>query len=735
MGWLEIFDSGYKNQDSKDVSEAKKILVVDDEPEIANVLKRYLTLENHAVMVARDGQQGLEMFRSMKPDIILSDIRMPRLTGTEFLKAVRQESLDQEFILVTGFGDQEQIVEAIQHQASDFIFKPIDIDVLLKAIARANHRLALRDKIKTYTSKLEHLLEQVNYSQQYTETVLQSSPSALLTYDADGVIRTWNEEAERITGFSAEESIGRHLIDIFILEDQLIRKTDTSPAGRQFENVINQIMTKNHEIRYISRNAKVLTNEDEEIIGAVESFTDITDKIKADDLLEKRYLQVQTINEIGKLVAESNQFDPLVGSVIQILHKTFFESSQISFIYQKEEGFGYRLSATIGNHNQALQQAFPDFADLELSATSAGLAITRAEQILISNFALTEQDFHGLLPVMRCSFAFPIRSRNDAFAVLILENLEPMTLDESDMFMLEAITEYLSISYERIGLLEKITNQNQQLEKQAADLKEAFLTLSKQKEVIEGQNKKFLEELRKAGDFQRSLLNEKLPEVDGFHFSVSFTPSNQLGGDYYDVFHIDEERIGLLLADASGHGVTAAMLSAMFKMTFFKYARTVSHPAEMMAHLNREFCTVLQMGEFFTAFYAILNLRTGKMVYSNAAHPWPLLYYPASRTIERLDSDGFLLGVMESGIEFEEKEIDLNQHCRLVIYTDGVIEAETPEYVQFGMERLESSLRNQALKTPQEFITDLMTSLLDFRGVDNFEDDVTLIVMEKDGHK
>jgi len=731
MGWLEIFDSGYKNQESKDSTEARKILVVDDEPEIVNVLRRYLTLENHAVLVAGDGKQGLEMFRTMKPDIILSDIRMPRMTGTEFLKAVRQESLDQEFILITGFGDQDQIVQAIQQQASDFIFKPVDIDVLLKAISRSIHRLALREKVKTYTRKLEHLLEQVNYSQQFTETVLQNSPSALVTYDAEGVIRTWNEEAGRITGYSPEESIGRHLIDIFILEGQLLRKTD--PAGQQVENVINQIMTKDHNIRYISRNAKVLTSDEGDVVGAVESFIDITDKIKADDLLEKRYLQVQTINEIGKLVAESNHFDPLISSVIQILHTTFFESSQISVIYRNTSG-GFLLPATVGNHSDALRQTLPDTQNLELTGTGASLAFSGVEQVLISNFSADPRQLRPLLPAMCCSFTFPIRRRNEAFAVLILENLEPMELDESDMFMLEAITEYLGISYERIGLLEKITNQNQQLELQAAELKDAFSTLSEQKEVIEGQNKKFLEELKKAGDFQRSLLNEKLPEVDGYYFAASFTPSNQLGGDYYDVFRIDEERIGLLLADASGHGVTAAMLSAMFKMTFFKYARTVSHPAEMMENLNREFCTVLQMGEFFTAFYAILNIRTGKMVYSNAAHPLPLLYYPDSGDIERLDSDGFLLGVMESGIDFEEKEIELNQQCRLLIYTDGVIEAETSEFVQYGSERLETTVQRFAVCPPEKFINELLSDLYEFRGTKQFDDDVTLILMEKNGN-
>ena len=100
-------------------------------------------------------------------------------------------------------------------------------------------------------------------------------------------------------------------------------------------------------------------------------------------------------------------------------------------------------------------------------------------------------------------------------------------------------------------MLEKITKQNVLLERQADDLKSALTKVESQKEIIEQQNNTLLQDLKKASDFQISLLPDHLPELENYTFSVSFNPSNQLGGDYYDLFMINERYVGILVADAS----------------------------------------------------------------------------------------------------------------------------------------------------------------------------------------
>jgi serine phosphatase RsbU (regulator of sigma subunit) len=316
------------------------------------------------------------------------------------------------------------------------------------------------------------------------------------------------------------------------------------------------------------------------------------------------------------------------------------------------------------------------------------------------------------------------------YGILHIENTEHMKLDESDRFMLEAIAEFLGISTERIRLLNKITHQNHLLEEQAKDLRTALRKVESQKEIIEKQNTRLIQDLRKAGDFQKSLLPDSLPQFENIHFATSYIPSSQLGGDLYDIFNIDDDLVGIILADASGHGVAAAMLSAMFKMTLQKYAAEIVDPSQVMTRLNSDFCQVLQMGEFFTAFYAILNRRTGRFIYSNAAHPRPLLFNYKDGSMLELDTEGFLLGVMEEGIGYEQKELQLDGKIRLMIYTDGVNEATNAEEKQYGDDRVRMRLMEHAGDNPEDFLESIRKDLIKYTGSDTFEDDVSILVMD-----
>ncbi len=731
MGWLEVFKEE-SQLDFKQRTDKNKIsvLVVDDEIQMTKAVEKYLSSENYYVYTAPTAIEALEIYNIHSPRIIITDIVMKGMNGIEFLSKIRETDSETEIIVLSGHADMKMAITALQNNASDFLLKPIDFEILLHSVKKSESHLKLKDDIKTYTKELENLFKDVHHSRDYLETILQNSPNATMTYDNNGVIQSWNEAAEKITGYAKAETIGKSVKEIFVFDNHLIDAENVDVSNVKAQSIVGQILTKNQEMRYVNRTANTLLDQGNNIIGGIESFYDITDKTNSDQLLEKRYMQVQTINEIGKQVAASIDVDDLIDFVSKRLVKTFYESANIFFLLGHGKKGALNLRAASGILINEVLIKYPLGSHVEINNSPITKVFKNGEKNLCKELKKEKKVKRVLGNDVFSSYTFPIKSNKVTYGVLHVENSEKLDLDVSDIFMLETIAEYLAISIDKIELLAKITKQNMMLEKQAKDLKMAFKKVESQKDIIEEQNKNLLSDLVKAGEFQNSLLPEYLPQIEKYKFAVSFSPSSQLGGDFYDVFMINERFVGILVTDASGHGVSSAMLSAMFKMTLSKYSSFDMNPGSVFKKLNQDFCHVLQTGDFFTSFYGIVDLHKNKFIYSNAAHPKPLLYsYKNSKIIE-FDSEGFLLGAVDNGITYETKEFDFNEKCRLLIYTDGLNEEINKKNEAFGEARIKRSLKKHALTDQNDFLKALTAELKKFSGKTIFSDDLTLLTMD-----
>ncbi len=726
MGWLQVLQKEATEAPLKNMNGS--ILLVDDEIEIIEMLSGLLIEHNYLVFEATSGKEGLRIYREKKPQIVITDLKMPEFSGLDLLKAIRKDDDFTEIIVLTAYSDSNAIIEALKNQASDFVLKPVDVDTLLLTINRALERIKLKERVKSYTRQLEDLLHDVNVTKDYLEKIVENSPQAIIAYDEHGVVTSWNTEAEKITGYSSREAIGKRLRDIFVMEEAII-KPDVDSLS--YKNIVAQIMTRYGDICFISRNANAILDEKGRIIGGIENFYDVTEQIKNDQLLQKRYLQLQTINEIGKKIASCNDLKEISQFVSDRLVKTFFESSQVTIFYYDPEKDGLVLAAMSGLNIDRIRTRFPVGMAYDKNLGIIGHVFRTGKEVIAND--VTQVSFYqpGALDDTHSEFAFPIRFKDRVFGVLNIENIENIELDEADRFMLEAIAEYLGIGKERIELVDRITQQNHQLELQAEKLRKALSKVESQKKIIEDQNKRLITDLQKAGEFQRSLLPESLPDFVDLKLASLYVPSSQLGGDFYDVIEVDDRFVAIVLADASGHGVAAAMLSAMFKMTLHKYSDQILQPARVLQKMNQDFSGILQMGEFFSAFLAVYDRQENKLIYSNAGHPRPLLFHYDSRQVEELDTNGFLLGILSEGIEFEQKEKILKGKTRLIIFTDGINEAINQKEEQFGVERIQILLKEQANNPPEKFILNLQKSLAKFTGDNSFEDDITIIVADR----
>ena len=136
------------------------ILLVDDERDICDVLDISLSDLGYQVHTAQDGEKALQIFRDIHPPIVLTDIRMPGMDGIELLRTIKRESPDTEVIMITGHGDMDLAIESLKLEATDFITKPINDDILEIALKRAHEKIALKEKIKAHTENLERLVQE-----------------------------------------------------------------------------------------------------------------------------------------------------------------------------------------------------------------------------------------------------------------------------------------------------------------------------------------------------------------------------------------------------------------------------------------------------------------------------------------------------------------------------------------------------------------------------------------------
>jgi len=194
-------------------------------------------------------------------------------------------------------------------------------------------------------------------------------------------------------------------------------------------------------------------------------------------------------------------------------------------------------------------------------------------------------------------------------------------------------------------------------------------------------------ELEIARQIQTSILPDVMPSITGLRIAVRYLPMTQVAGDFYDFLIVDDRRLGILIADVSGHGVPAALVASMVKVAIAAQASHADDPAKVMSGLNTILTGKLQ-GQFITAAYLFLDLDAGTGLYSAAGHPPLLQFRAAEQAIHAVESNGLILGFLPAAV-YESKALAVGQHDRFLLYTDGVLEAD-----QHGEEFGEARVRN-----------------------------------------
>jgi sigma-B regulation protein RsbU (phosphoserine phosphatase) len=236
-------------------------------------------------------------------------------------------------------------------------------------------------------------------------------------------------------------------------------------------------------------------------------------------------------------------------------------------------------------------------------------------------------------------------------------------------------------------------------------------------------------ELETARQIQSSILPATVPEIENLRIAASYLPMTGVAGDFYQFVRSDENHLGILVADVSGHGIPAALISSMIKVAMQSVAVHANDPAQVLSGLNRILSSEAH-GQFASAAYIWIDAENRKALYSAAGHPPLLCWRNTSGEMQRVESNGLLFGV-EPDSEYPVGCVSLAPSDRFLLYTDGVTETENAAGEAFGDRQLEKVVRDNRLQPAVELSRRLLSELQRWRpAAVSQQDDITLIVVD-----
>jgi phosphoserine phosphatase RsbU/P len=237
-------------------------------------------------------------------------------------------------------------------------------------------------------------------------------------------------------------------------------------------------------------------------------------------------------------------------------------------------------------------------------------------------------------------------------------------------------------------------------------------------------------EIKIAQRIQATLSPSASIKSDDFEITGFCLPADKVGGDYFDYFYRKETQLDIVIADVSGHSIGPALFMVETRSAIRAQTNLLATPSETLDVLNNFLFDDLDQSDYFiTLFYLQYNIHTQRLRFANAGHPPPLLLNPFQKKFKELDAEGLILGIRKNVI-FEEKTTTLVKGDLILLYTDGLIEAENADKEFFGLERVKAVFLQNAQETPQTIIDSLYAALRQFTQRTSFDDDITLMVFK-----
>ena len=391
-------------------NEIWKVLIIDDEQGIRNVLSIALTDAGYDVLTAADGGAGVRLFESESPQIVVTDVRMPGMDGIEVLQKIKAQDPNAEVIVVTGFGEIELAIRALQLKASDFITKPIHDDALFVALERAKHHFSTRRELEDYTKLIEEkwmdTADELARTFNFQNNLIESSIDGILGCDEKGNVIVFNKSIESMSGYSKAEVRKKMSFDRFLpvgMAEKFREDLASDECGGEHRLFLYEthLLTKQGDQVPVQVSATVLFEEKREA-GMVVFFRDLSELRRLEQQFadQARLLQQDKMISLGRLAAsvvhEIN--NPLAGILnyvrlmIKVLRKGALDSEHLkkfqTYLDLVESETG-RCSKIVSNLLAFSRQSKLEFAEVDLNDLMNKCVLLSQHKLDLQNIKIT----------------------------------------------------------------------------------------------------------------------------------------------------------------------------------------------------------------------------------------------------------------------------------------------------------------------------------------------------------
>jgi len=261
---------------------------------------------------------------------------------------------------------------------------------------------------------------------------------------------------------------------------------------------------------------------------------------------------------------------------------------------------------------------------------------------------------------------------------------------------------------------------------------ETHLTLQRFQKRLQRANRRYENELKLAGSLQANLLPKDVPALPGFQLSFVLRSARETSGDFYDIFPLNSGHFGILVADVVDKGAAAALLMAYGRTLLRTLAEEFPEdPDRVLNNVNQRMLSYTDASHFLTVFYGILELEKNELVYSNAGHNPAIHLKAANGDMTLLKNTGMPLGLFDDQ-EWQQRKIQLNPGDLVVMYTDGITDAQNQQYELYGMERFKETLQANHKQPPAELDKLVLEDIDRFQDGAPQPDDIAMVILKKD---
>lgn len=416
--------------------------------------------------------------------------------------------------------------------------------------------------------------------------------------------------------------------------------------------------------------------------------------IEENKRLKKALEELAILNDLARTICSSMKLNEILNRVVERSIKTLQAEQGAIFLLSTEAGSPFKTLVRRGDTEEGKKP-------FRLSEGISGWLIKHKKPLIIQNLA-EDSRFRGYQSEsekVKSVLGVPLLSRGKLIGIIILFNkLAGQTFSDDDQRMLSIIASQSAQVIENARLFE------QELELHRLE-----------------------QDLLMAREIQQRLLPKESPTIEGFELAGMSYPAREVGGDYFDFIKISEHLWGITVGDVSGKGIPAALLMSNLQATLRGQAFTQQSIKECVKNANYLLYLNTDPEKFATLLYGLLDSKSRTFTYVNAGHNYPL-YLNQKGQFQELITGGPLLGMLPEAI-YEEGQIHLQQEDILIIYSDGVTEAENELGELYGERRLRKLIQKNRHLGAAQFIKTIYNEISQFVGSKNFSDDITIVAL------